>query len=86
MRSAIARAARKPGRKNLQRRLMIYAGRWRPVDAHPVICHQHARERLSRDRVAGLKIYDDRERRSRVSTTERSASDVLRSSTLRRLV
>jgi hypothetical protein len=41
--------------------MMIYADAGgRPI-AHPVLFHQHARERLSRDRCAGLKIYDDRE-------------------------
>jgi len=45
------------GCKNLRRRMMIYADAGgRPI-VHSVLCHQHARERLSRDRVAGLKIY-----------------------------
>ena len=49
------------GCKNLGRLLFIYADAGgRPI-AHPVVCHQNDRERLSRDRVAGLKIYDDRE-------------------------
>jgi hypothetical protein len=28
---------------------------------NPVFCYAHARERLARDRAAGLKVYDDRE-------------------------
>jgi hypothetical protein len=49
------------GCKNLGRMLMIYAdGGGRPI-AHPVVCHAHARERLARDRTAGLRVYDDRD-------------------------
>jgi hypothetical protein len=29
--------------------------------AHPVLCHEHGHERLTRDRTAGLKVFDDRE-------------------------
>jgi hypothetical protein len=28
--------------------------------AHPLVCHEHARRRLARDRAAGLKVCDDR--------------------------
>jgi hypothetical protein len=53
------RAAPRPG-KNLGRLLMIYADAGgRPI-AHPVLCHEHSRERLARD-GAGLKAFDDRE-------------------------
>jgi hypothetical protein len=31
----------------------------RPI-AHPVLCHGHGRERLERDKEAGLKVFDDR--------------------------
>jgi excisionase family DNA binding protein len=49
------------GCKNPGRLLLIYAdARGRPI-SHPVVCHAHARARLARDRVAGLKVYDDRE-------------------------
>jgi hypothetical protein len=49
------------GCKNLGRLLMIYADAGgRPI-SHPVICHEHARVRLARDRAAGLKVFDDRE-------------------------
>jgi hypothetical protein len=46
------------GCKNLGRLQMIYADAGgRPI-AHPVVCLEHARRRLARDRTAGLKIYD----------------------------
>ena len=49
------------GCKNLGRLQMIYADAGgRPI-AHPVVCLEHARRRLARDRVAGLKVFDDRE-------------------------
>ena len=49
------------GCKNLGRLLMSCADAGgRPI-SHPVVCHEHARRRLARDRAAGLKIYDDRE-------------------------
>jgi hypothetical protein len=49
------------GCKNLGRLLMIHAeAGGRPI-SHPVVCHEHARRRLARDRAAGLKLYDDRE-------------------------
>jgi hypothetical protein len=49
------------GCKNLGRMLMIYADAGgRPI-SHPVLCHAHARERLARDRAAGIKVFDDRE-------------------------
>jgi hypothetical protein len=32
----------------------------RPI-AHPVLCHVHGRERITRDKEAGLKVFDDRE-------------------------
>jgi hypothetical protein len=49
------------GCNNLGRMLMIYADAGgRPI-GHPVVCHEHARRRLARDRTAGLKIYGDRE-------------------------
>jgi hypothetical protein len=43
------------------KRLFIYAdaGGW-PI-SHPVVCHAHGRERLERDKAAGLRVYDDRE-------------------------
>ena len=47
--------------KNRGRVQMVYADAGgRPI-AHPVVCHEHARRRLARDRVAGLKVFDDRE-------------------------
>ena len=49
------------GCKNLGRMQMIYADAGgRPI-AHPVVCNEHARRRLARDRAAGLKVFDDRE-------------------------
>jgi hypothetical protein len=48
------------GCKNLGRLLMIYADAGcRPI-AHPVVCNEHGRERLTRDRAAGIKVFDDR--------------------------
>jgi hypothetical protein len=48
------------GCKNLGRLLMIYADAGgRPI-AHPVVCKEHGRRRLARDRAAGLKVFDDR--------------------------
>jgi hypothetical protein len=47
------------GCKNLGRLLfmpMQVAG----TIAHPVLCHAHGLHRLARDRVAGLKVFDDR--------------------------
>jgi hypothetical protein len=52
------------GCKNLGRLLFIHADAGgRPI-GHAVLCHGHGRERLARDRAAGLKIYDDREGRA----------------------
>ena len=52
------------GCKNLGHMLFIYADAGgRPI-AHPVLFHEHGRERLARDRAAGLKLFDDREVRS----------------------
>jgi hypothetical protein len=52
------------GCKNAGRFLFIYADAGgRPI-AHPVLCHAHGRERLARDRAAGLKLFDDREVRA----------------------
>jgi hypothetical protein len=50
------------GCKNLGRPLIIiYADvGGRPI-SHPVVCHEHARRRLARDRAAGIKVYGDRE-------------------------
>jgi hypothetical protein len=49
------------GCRNLGRLQMIYADAGgRPI-AHPVHCHEHGHERLTRDRTAGLKVFDDRE-------------------------
>jgi hypothetical protein len=49
------------GCNNLGRLQMIYADAGgRPI-AHPVVCHEHARRRLARDRAAGFKVFDDRE-------------------------
>jgi hypothetical protein len=46
--------------KNVGRLLFIYADAGgRPI-AHPVLCLAHGRERLERDKEAGLKVYDDR--------------------------
>jgi hypothetical protein len=46
--------------KNQGRMLMIYSDAGgRPI-AHPVVCNEHARRRLGRDRAAGLKVFDDR--------------------------
>ena len=40
---------------------MIYADAGgRPI-SHPVLCYPHGRERIARDKAAGLKVYDDRE-------------------------
>ena len=40
---------------------MIYADAGdRPI-SHPVLCYTHGRERIARDKAAGLKVYDDRE-------------------------
>jgi hypothetical protein len=48
------------GCKNVGRLLFIYADAGgRPI-AHPVLCHAHGRERLARDKAAGLKVFDDR--------------------------
>jgi hypothetical protein len=49
------------GCKNLGRVLMIYADAGgRPI-AHLVLCHEHGRERLTRDHAAGLNVFDERE-------------------------
>ena len=49
------------GCKNVGRLLFIYADAGgRPI-AHQVVCHEHARTRLMRDRAAGFKVFDDRE-------------------------
>jgi hypothetical protein len=40
--------------------LMTYADAGGRAIAHPVVCNEHARRRLARDRAAGLKVYDDR--------------------------
>jgi len=32
----------------------------RPI-SHPVLCYTDWRERIARDKAAGLKVYDDRE-------------------------
>jgi hypothetical protein len=49
------------GCRNLGRPQIIYADAGdRPI-AHPVHCHEHGHERLTRDRTAGLKVFDDRE-------------------------
>ena len=49
------------GCTSLGRMMMIYADAGgRPI-RHPVVCHEHARVRLERDRAAGLKVFDDRE-------------------------
>jgi hypothetical protein len=48
------------GCKNLGRMMMIYADAGgRPI-AHPVLCDGHGLVRLTRDRTAGLKVFDDR--------------------------
>jgi hypothetical protein len=47
--------------KNLGRSLFIYADAGGQPIAHPVLCHAHGRERLERDKAAGLKVFDDRE-------------------------
>jgi hypothetical protein len=47
-------------RKNLGRLLLINADAGgRPI-AHPILCHAHGRERLARERAAGLKVYNER--------------------------
>jgi hypothetical protein len=49
---------------NLARWVFRYAGAGgRPIN-NLQFCYAHARERLARNRAAGLKIYDDREIRS----------------------
>jgi hypothetical protein len=49
------------GCKNVGRLLLIYADAGgRPI-SHPVLCYTHGRERIVRDKAAGLKVYDDRE-------------------------
>lgn len=49
-----------PRCRNLGRLLLRYADAdGRPI-SHSVLCHAHARLRVERDRVAGLKVYDDR--------------------------
>jgi hypothetical protein len=48
------------GCKNLGRMLMIYADAGGRPLSHPVICHEHARRKLTRDTRRGLKVYDDR--------------------------
>jgi len=35
----------------------------RPI-SHPVLCHAHGRERIARDRAAGLKVYDGKRDRA----------------------
>ena len=51
----------KTGCENVGRYLFIYADAGgRPI-AHPVLCHAHGRERIARDKKAGLKVFDDRE-------------------------
>jgi hypothetical protein len=49
------------GCKNVGRLLLIYADAGgRPI-SHPVLCYTHGRERIVRDKAAGLKVYDNRE-------------------------
>ena len=35
----------------------------RPI-GHLVICHEHGRERIARDRAAGLRVYDGKRDRA----------------------
>jgi hypothetical protein len=64
------------GCKNVGRLLMIYADAGgRPI-AHPVLCHAHGRERLERDKEAGLKVFDDREAQSPLRLGSSAATQI----------
>jgi hypothetical protein len=48
------------GCKNLGRMILRYADAGGRPMSNGEFCHVHARERMARDRAAGLKVYDDR--------------------------
>jgi hypothetical protein len=45
---------------NRGRLLLRYADTGGRPTSHPVLCYTHGRERIARDKAAGLKVYDDR--------------------------
>jgi hypothetical protein len=59
MREARTQAA--PGSRNLRRLILRYADAGGRPMRISVLCYAHAPQRIARDRVVGLKVYDDRE-------------------------